>query len=132
MIMSKLLILLLNLSYINVLAENETPVASNFCSDFGSTLKLVSYSILIVRILVPLLLVVMSTFDLYKAVTGGKDDDLKKQMVILGKRVVIGIAVFFLPSFVNVVVNMLNKQPADYKTCLSCISNPSNCQVSEK
>lgn len=133
MIMSKLLILLLNLSYINVLAEETSVgVAKNFCKDFGSTLRLVSYSILIVRILVPLLLVVMSTFDLYKAVTGGKDDDLKKQMVILGKRVVIGIAVFFLPSFVNVVVNMLNKQPADYKTCLACISNPSNCQVSEK
>ena len=131
MIMSKLLILLFNLSYINVLAENETPVASNFCSDFGSTLKLVSYSILIVRILVPLLLIVMSSLDLYKAVTSGKDDDFKKQMVILGKRIVIGIAVFFLPSFVNLIVNALNNKPADYKTCLSCISNPSNCPESK-
>lgn len=131
MIMNKLLILLLNFSYINVLAEETSVgVAKNFCKDFGSTLRLVSYSILIVRILVPLLLVVMSTLDLYKVVTGGKDDDLKNQIVIFGKRIVIGAIVFFLPSFVNVIVNMLNNKPADYKTCLACISNPSNCPKS--
>ena len=56
MIMNKLLILFLNLSYINVLADEEGAVGSNFCSDFGSTLRLVSISILIVRILVPLLI----------------------------------------------------------------------------
>lgn len=132
MIMNKLLILLLNLSYINVLAENEAPVASNFCSDFGSTLKLVSYSILIVRTIVPLLIIAMGTFDLYKAVTSGKDDDLKNQIITLGKRIVIGFAVFFLPTFVNLVVDAFNKQPADYKTCLDCISNPSKCPESKK
>lgn len=130
MIMNKLLILLLNFSYINVLAENEAPVATNFCSDFGSTLKLVSYSILIVRTIVPLLIIAMGTFDLYKAVTSGKDDDLKNQIITLGKRIVIGFAVFFLPTFVNLVVDAFNKQPADYKTCLACISNPSNCPKS--
>lgn len=130
MIMNKLLILLLNFSYIDVLAKNEAPVASNFCSDFGSTLKLVSYSILIVRTIVPLLIIAMGTFDLYKAVTSGKDDDLKNQIITLGKRIVIGFAVFFLPTFVNLVVDAFNKQPADYKTCLDCISNPSNCPKS--
>ena len=114
MIMNKLLILLLNFSYINVLAENEAPVATNFCSDFGSTLKLVSYSILIVRTIVPLLIIAMGTFDLYKAVTSGKADDLKNQIITLGKRIVIGFVVFFLPTFVNLVVDAFNKQPADY------------------
>lgn len=130
MIMNKLLILLLNFSYINVLAENEAPVATNFCSDFGSTLKLVSYSILIVRTIVPLLIIIMGTLDIYKTVTSGKEDDLKKQTIIFGKRIIIGLMVFFLPSFVNLVVNALDNSPSDYKTCLSCISNPSNCPKS--
>ena len=130
MIMNKLLILFLNLSYINVLADEESAVGSNFCSDFGSTLRLVSTSILIVRILVPLLIIIMGTLDIYKTVTSGKEDDLKKQMIIFGKRIIIGLMVFFLPSFVNLVVNALDNSPNDYKTCLSCISNPSNCPKS--
>lgn len=130
MIMSKLLILLLNLSYINVLADEEGAVGSNFCADFGSTLRLVSISILIVRILVPLLIIIMGTFDIYKSVTSGKADDLKKQMITFGKRIIIGLMVFFLPSFVNLVVNALDDSPSDYKTCLSCISSPSNCPKS--
>ena len=73
MIMNKLLILFLNLSYINVLADEEGAVGSNFCSDFGSTLRLVSISILIVRILVPLLIIIMGTLDIYKTVTSGKE-----------------------------------------------------------
>lgn len=130
MIMNKLLILFLNLSYINVLADEEGAVGSNFCSDFGSTLRLVSISILIVRILVPLLIIIMGTLDIYKTVTSGKEDDLKKQMIIFGKRIIIGLMVFFLPSFVNLVVNALDNSSSDYKTCLSCISNPSNCPKS--
>ena len=89
-----------------------------------------SYSILIVRTIVPLLIIAMGTFDLYKAVTSGKADDLKNQIITLGKRIVIGFVVFFLPTFVNLVVDAFNKQPADYKTCLACISNPSNCPKS--
>ena len=121
-----------NLGYINVFAYDNSPVGSNFCSDFSSTLKLISISILIVRILVPLLIIIMGTIDIYKIVIGGKDDDFKKQMIVLGKRVVIGAMVFFLPSFVNVVVNAIDGTPSDYKTCLSCISNPSNCSSSKK
>lgn len=127
MIMSKLLILLFKLNYINVLADAEGNIADNFCSDFGDTLRLVSISVLIVRIIVPLLIIIMGTLDMYKTVTSGKDDDLKKQAIVLGKRIIIGFMVFFLPSFVDLVVNGLDNSPSDYKVCLDCISNPANC-----
>ncbi len=127
MIMNKLLILLFNLNYINVLADTEGNIADNFCTDFGDTLKLVSISVLIVRILVPFLLIFMATLDIYKAVTGGKSDELKKQITILGKRMIIGLMVFFIFPFVSLIVDSLDNSPSDYKVCLNCISNPANC-----
>lgn len=128
MITNKLLYLLIKLSFANVYAEG---VADNFCSDFGNTLKLISISVLIVRIMVPLLIVIMGTLDIFNTVKSGKEDDLKKQFSILGKRLVIGFLVFFLPNLVSLVVNGLDKTPSDYKVCIDCISNPSNCVIKE-
>lgn len=128
MITNKLLYLLIKLSFVNVYAEG---VADSFCSDFGKTLKLISISVLIVRIMVPILIIIMGTLDIFNIVKSGKEDDLKKQFSILGKRLVIGFLVFFLPTFVSVIVNGLDKTPSDYKICIDCISNPSNCVIKE-
>lgn len=126
MITNKLLYLLIKLSFANVYAEG---VADNFCSDFGNTLKLISISVLIVRIMVPLLIVIMGSLDIFNTVKSGKEDDLKKQLTILGKRVLIGMFVFFLPNLVSIVVNALDTTPSDYKVCIDCISSPSNCKT---
>lgn len=129
MITNKMIYLLFKLSFMNVYAEG---VADNFCTDFGNTFKLISISVLIVRIMVPLLIVIMGSLDIFNTVKSGKEDDLKKQFTILGKRLLIGILVFFLPTFVSIVVNGLDKSPSDYKVCLDCISSPSKCPTPQK
>lgn len=117
---------------INVSADKEI-VAENFCTDMANTLKLVGYFITVIKIVVPLLVVIMGSLDFYHIVMSGKDSDLKKEALILGKRVLMGVIVFLMPSIVNLAVNTLDNNPnADYKVCVDCLTKPSSCPVNNK
>ena len=127
MIMNKLLIKFFMLfSTINVYADGY--VAQNFCSDIIKTLRLVSISVMIVRICVPIFIIVMGTMDIYNTISSGKTDDLKKNLTTLGKRMIIGLIVFFIPTIVRLVVNGLGGNDSNYQVCVNCIDNPKNCQ----
>ena len=127
MIMNKLLIKFFILfSTLNVYADGY--VAQNFCSDIIKTLRLVSISVMIVRICVPIFIIVMGTMDIYNTVSSGKNDDLKKNLTTLGKRMIIGLIVFFIPTIVRLVVNGLGGNDSNYQVCVNCIDNPKNCQ----
>lgn len=126
MIMNKLLIKFFMLfSTLNVYADGY--VAQNFCSDIIKTLRLVSISVMIVRICVPIFIIVMGTMDIYNTVSSGKTDDLKKNLTTLGKRMIIGLIVFFIPTIVRLVVNGLGGNDSNYQVCVNCIDNPKNC-----
>lgn len=128
MIMNKLLIKFFMLfNTLNVYADDGY-VAQNFCSDIIKTLRLVSISVMIVRICVPIFIIVMGTMDIYNTVSSGKNDDLKKNLTTLGKRMIIGLIVFFIPTIVRLVVNGLGGNDSNYQVCVNCIDNPKNCQ----
>ena len=127
MIMNKLLIKFFMLfNTLNVYADDGY-VAQNFCSDIIKTLRLVSISVMIVRICVPIFIIVMGTMDIYDTVSSGKNDDLKKNLTTLGKRMIIGLIVFFIPTIVRLVVNGLGGNDSNYQVCVNCIDNPKNC-----
>ena len=127
MIMNKLLIKFFMLfNTLNVYADDGY-VAQNFCSDIIKTLRLVSISVMIVRICVPIFIIVMGTMDIYNTVSSGKNDDLKKKLTTLGKRMIIGLIVFFIPTIVRLVVNGLGGNDSNYQVCVNCIDNPKNC-----
>lgn len=93
----------------------------DLCTDgyFLKTMKLVLTIINILCILVPLGIMIMSVSDYYKAITGGTPEALKKSSIVLGKRIIIGLIVFFAPTFINVVAKMAN----DNTSYLACINN---------
>ena len=127
MIMNKLLIKFFMLfNTLNVYADDGY-VAQNFCSDIIKTLRLVSISVMIVRICVPIFIIVMGKMDIYNTVSSGKNDDLKKNLTTLGKRMIIGLIVFFIPTIVRLVVNGLGGNDSNYQVCVNCIDNPKNC-----
>lgn len=127
MIMNRLLIKFFMLfNTLNVYADDGY-VAQNFCSDIIKTLRLVSISVMIVRICVPMFIIIMGTLDIYNTVSSGKTDDLKKNLTILGKRMIIGLIVFFIPTIVRLVVNGLGGNDSNYQVCVNCIDNPRNC-----
>ena len=111
---------------LNVYADDGY-VAQNFCSDIIKTLRLVSISVMVVRICVPMFIIIMGTMDIYNTVSSGKNDDLKKNLTTLGKRMIIGLIVFFIPTIVRLVVNGLGGNDSNYQVCVNCIDNPKNC-----
>lgn len=62
-----------------------------------------------VRVLVPILVILLGVIDLSKAVIAGKEDNMKKAQKDFIKRIIIGLAIFFVPLLVDVIMNL-----ADY------------------
>lgn len=69
----------------------------------------------VICIIVPIVLIVLGTLDLFKAVTAGKDEEIKKKQKALITRLVAGVLVFLVPTIVTVLFNLLGYK--DWKNC---------------
>ena len=69
-------------------------------------LKILHDAVNLVKILVPLILIALGIVDFAKAVFGSKEDDMKKSASRFIKRVIIAIVIFFIPSFLNVILTI--------------------------
>lgn len=58
------------------------------------------------RIIVPILVIIFGILDFAKAVIAGKEDDMKKAQKTFIKRLVIGVAFFFIPVFVDIIMGL--------------------------
>lgn len=56
------------------------------------------------RIIVPILVIVLGMIDLAKAVVASKEDEMKKAQATFVKRLIIGVAFFFIPVFVDIMM----------------------------
>lgn len=73
-------------------------------SDPDSLASLIHNILQYVRIIVPILIIVLGSFDLAKAVIASKEDEMKKAQATFIKRIMIGVAVFFVPVLVDIVM----------------------------
>jgi hypothetical protein len=89
--------------------------------------NLVSTLINIIKIAVPILLIIFGMIDLGKAVTGGKEEDIKKGQAILIKRIIAAVTVFLIISIVQLVFSLLASATGDssnnLSNCISCFTN---------
>ncbi len=69
----------------------------------------------VICIVVPIVLILLGSFDLFKAVTAGKDDDIKNKQKTLIKRVIAGVIVFLVPTIVTILMNLIGAD--DWKAC---------------
>jgi len=74
----------------------------------------------LIQIVIPIILIVMGMLDLGKAVMAGKEDDIKKAQSLLLKRVIAGVAVFFVGLLVGVIMGMV----PGYKNCNITYAEP--------
>ena len=97
--------------------------AADFCSQTSDLLKLIGVAITIIKIVIPIILIVFGMLDMGKAVTAGKDDEIKKQAIIFLKRAIAAVLVFFVPTIVGLIMTAANSSNAnganDYTQCLS-------------
>lgn len=91
--------ILLNADLINQICGEQSAIVGVW--------KAVSAVITILCIAVVVLLIVMGTVDMLKAVMAGKDDEIKKAQGILIKRVIAAVIVFFIPLIVKLVLQLI-------------------------
>ena len=111
---------------------------NNFCSrsEVSGTFRFLGYIFFILKILIPIIIIVMASIDFGKAVIAQKDDEIKKSMKALVIRIIAGIIIFFVPSILNFVLNVIsednkygpnnlyNENTGTFKDCTTCLFKP--------
>ena len=104
------------MNFVQILAEID-------CSDLGPILNLVKTFVNIICWAVPVILIVMGMVDLVKALTSQDDKQIKSATNLLVKRVVIGIAVFLVPTIVRLVMSVISQNEFDQCGNIRCITS---------
>lgn len=90
-------------------------VKSSSCHGLENIVLIVKFLLTIVQWVVPIILIVLGTIDLVKAVVAGKDDDIKKHQQTLIKRIIAAVIVFLIPMLVTVLMGWIGNN--DWRTC---------------
>lgn len=91
------------------------------CDDLKAVVAIVSFILKIIQWVVPIILIILGTFDLVKAVTAGKEDEIKKGQQVLIKRVIAAVIVFLVPLLVSILMGMIGNK--SWKSCWNAHKN---------
>ncbi len=85
-------------------------ILETFCE--GSVLNIfnvIAKVIFILKIAIPIIIVILATLDLGKAVMAGEEKAIKEAQNMLIKRLIYGVAIFFVVTIVQVVFRLVNE-----------------------
>ena len=99
----------------------DTDVDCQTGSTLVNVIAIVRLVMNIVCVAVPIIMILMGTIDLFKAVTAGKDDDIKKKQKALITRIIAGVLVFLVPTIVSVLMNLIGV--SKWRTCWNNAKN---------
>ena len=111
---------------------NVVSCGSGLLTDIPSMIPRVVHIIyLFIQIAIPVLLVIFGSIDFLKAVIAQKEDEIKKGQQTFIKRLIAGILVFFVFSFVKIIISFAADSKSEGRkiiNCASClINNNSKC-----
>lgn len=81
--------------------------ASEICSDLSPVIKLIKIFINLICWSVPILLIVLGTVDMFKAISTSDEKAASEAKSKLVKRIVYGVLVFLIPFLVNLVFEIV-------------------------
>ena len=86
-----------------------------------------------IMILIPIVLVVLGTLDLVKAIMSQKDDEIRKGRQIFGKRCVTALIIFFVFALVKLIISFVGRDKDTSNSALQCakcfLSDSSACEI---
>ena len=113
----------------NLIVDYSEHIGDNVCSDSNMLrgLKIAGIVLLLAKMLIPIIIIVIGSMDLFKAVTANENTITKqaKQLLI---RVVIGLLIFFFPTIISTILNMTDLVPDEYEKCEKCVLEPLDCE----
>lgn len=77
----------------------------------------IRYIVTLIQFVVPILLIVWGILDLSKAITAGKEEEIKKWRKALVERIIAAVVVFLIPFLVFTITGLLGD--SSWKTCWS-------------
>ena len=103
----------------------------NFCKDTAAIWQFIGYLLFLLKIIIPLVIIVLGIVDLAKVVVSHDDKAINMAFSSLVKRLIMGIAIFFVPTLVSLVFSAI-KEAAPYldsaDACQVCLLRPSSPQ----
>lgn len=103
---------------------NILDTASNFC-DSASLKRVFSFAgqiFNILKIVIPIIIIILGSIDFVKAIIAGNNDAMKSSEKKFIKRLILGVAVFFVFPIVTFVMNLLNQ--SNENQCMLCFTKP--------
>lgn len=89
------------MSLLQVLAE------TSYCDDFNLIIDAVKFILNVIRFGIPLILIVMISIDLFKAMTSGDEKAQKDAQSKSIKRVIYAVVVFLVPTLVDLIIGLI-------------------------
>lgn len=96
----------------------------NFCAQTSDIWRTIGYFLLVFKIVIPIILIILGMVDLGKAVISSDDKAISKAAKSLLMRVIAAVAIFFVPTIVSFVIQLVGGTEGDYDVCAKCISSP--------
>lgn len=78
------------------------------CTYLNPIISIIKTVLNIVRWAIPIILIVIGTFDMMKAVIASKEDEIKAAQKLLIKRVIYAVIIFLIPTIVYFVFNIVS------------------------
>ena len=116
------------MTYFQILDEVVINVESN-CYGFDFIIRVIKEGIFpILQIAIPIILLVLCTFDLGKAVINSDDKENKKIIKRLIRRLVYAILIFFFITIINLIFTMIGDitENEDLMRRSQCWNNPAD------
>lgn len=85
------------------------------CTSLAPVFVIIRVVFSIIQYVVPVVLILLGSIDLVKAVTQGKEEDIKKGQKTLITRAVAAVIVFLIPLIVSVIMGLIGSN--DWKSC---------------
>lgn len=85
--------------------------------------NLIKYLLQIVSVVIPIILIVLGTIDLSKAVMAKDDSEIKKNQAIFIKRCIYALSIFFVYTLVMYIMGLVSKHiDPDADNFIECFS----------
>ena len=107
----------IDFSFLQVLDE-----VSNFCTETQKVWALIGNIIRILQIAIPIIIILLGTIDLGKAVMAGDDKVIKESQKMFLKRLIYGVVVFFIIFIVRAVFSIVGDNNATSCACWNAVA----------
>ena len=85
-----------------------------------------------IQVAVPVILILLGSIDLFKGITAGKEDEMKKGQQVFIKRLVVGALIFFITVIAKFFISIVaDSNESNIISCIECFVN-NDCEVGYK